>query len=72
MYLKCVTEKTANQQKCFEDALLGLMRDVEFDKISVVEICEAAGITRRIFYRLFETKYDCLISAIDHKLLGRP
>lgn len=70
MYLKCVTEKTANQQKCFEDALLGLMRDVEFDKISVVEICEAAGITRRIFYRLFETKYDCLISAIDHKLLA--
>ncbi len=70
MYLKCVTEKTANQQKRFEDALLGLMKSKELDKISVVEICEAAGITRRIFYRLFETKQDCLISAIDHKLLA--
>ena len=70
MYLRCVTEKTANQQKCFEDALLRLMKVKELDKISVVEICEAAGITRRIFYRLFETKQDCLISAIDHKLLA--
>ena len=69
MYLKCVTEKTSGQQKMFEDALFRLMKGKDFDKISVVEICDTAGITRRIFYRLFETKQDCLVSAIDHKIL---
>ncbi len=70
MYLNCTTEKTVNQQKQFEDALLEIMKTKEMDKISVVEICERAGITRRIFYRLFETKYDCLMAAIDHKILA--
>ena len=70
MYLNCITEKTANQQKRFEDALIQLMKGKDIEKISVVEICEAAGITRRIFYRLFETKQDCLVSAIDHKILA--
>lgn len=70
MYLKCTTEKTVNQQKRFEEALLEIMKTKEMDKISVVEICEQAGITRRIFYRLFETKYDCLVAAIDHKILA--
>ena len=69
MYLKCVTEKTAHQQSCLEAALIELMKDVDFEKISVVDICEKAGITRRIFYRLFETKQDCLLAAIDHKIV---
>ena len=70
MYLKCATEKTAKQQSCFEAALLNLMNDKDFEKISVVDICERAGITRRIFYRLFETKQDCLLAAIDHKIIN--
>ena len=70
MYLNCTTEKTVNQQKRFEDALLEIMKTKEIDKTSVVEICEKAGITRRIFYRLFETKYDCLVAAIDHKIMA--
>lgn len=70
MYLKCTTEKTVNQQRQFEDALLEILKTKEMEKISVVEICQQAGITRRIFYRLFETKYDCLVSAIDHRILA--
>lgn len=70
MYLNCTTEKTANQQKCFENALIELLKAKDIEYISVVEICERAGITRRIFYRLFETKYDCLVAAIDHKILA--
>ena len=70
MYLQCSTVKTANQQKLFENALISLMQNEDFEKISVVDICERAGITRRIFYRLFETKHDCLVAAIDHKMMG--
>jgi AcrR family transcriptional regulator len=69
MYLQCSTAKTANQQKLFENALISLMQSEDFEKISVVDICERASITRRIFYRLFETKYDCLVAAIDHKMM---
>lgn len=69
MYLQCSTAKTANQQKLFENALIDLMQSEDFEKISVVDICERAGITRRIFYRLFETKYDCLVATIDHKMV---
>lgn len=68
MYHNCVTEKTIRQQLALEKALIELLGERELDKISVVEICERAGITRRIFYRLYETKNDCLVAAIDHKL----
>lgn len=70
MYRNCVTEKTVRQQLALEKALIELLEERDLDKISVVEICERAGITRRIFYRLYETKQDCLVAAIDHKLKG--
>lgn len=35
-----------------------LMRETTIDKITVVRICEEAGISRRNFYRYFTDKYD--------------
>lgn len=35
-----------------------LIRETTIDKITVVKICEKAGISRRNFYRYFNDKYD--------------
>lgn len=70
MYRYCHTHKTTAQQQAFEDALLAAMRTKTLESITVVELCTAAGVSRRSFYRLFETKQDVVISLIDHTLLS--
>lgn len=39
-----------------ESAFFGLMRERRFSEISVIDICEAAGVARKTFYRNFESK----------------
>lgn len=39
-------------------AVDSLARERDFDELRVDEICEAAGISRSAFYRLFEDKYQ--------------
>lgn len=43
-----------------------LMRKMTIDKISVTDICEHAGISRRNFYRYFVDKYK-VIETIYHR-----
>ncbi len=38
-------------------------------KITVVSLCEHSGLSRKTFYRLFESKDDVLIALIDHTFL---
>lgn len=45
-----------------------LLREKEFEKISVTEICEAAVIRRPTFYTHFLDKYDFLTFFIKHKM----
>lgn len=42
------------------DALKTLLRDNRFEDLSVLEICEQAGIHRATFYKHFVDKYDFL------------
>lgn len=70
MYRSCHTQKTAEQQILFERALLSIMQEKPYDKISVVDLCTYTGLSRRIFYRLFDTKLDALTSQIDHTLMS--
>ncbi|MDR1630383.1 MAG: TetR/AcrR family transcriptional regulator [Oscillospiraceae bacterium] len=44
------------------DALLSLMEEKAFKNISITEIAEKADLSRRTFYRIFETKEDVLIN----------
>lgn len=69
MYRKCTTEKTISQQRHLEECMLQLIERKDYNDITVTELCKNAGITRRIFYRLFETKDDVLYALIDHTLL---
>lgn len=70
MYRKCVTEVSVRHQKQAEDALLDLMEKMPYEDITVTQLCQSAGITRRIFYHLFTSKADALCALIDHLLLA--
>ena len=69
MYTMCITEKTAQQQKLFEEVFLQMLLESNYDDITVSDLCRRAGLTRKIFYRLFEKKADVLYSMIDRALM---
>lgn len=69
MYTLCATEKTARQQRQFEKVFLQMMLENDYDSITISELCRQAGLSRKIFYRLFEKKADVLYALIDHTLL---
>lgn len=69
MYTRCITEKTALQQHQFEQTFLQMLLESHYDDITISELCRRAGLTRKMFYRLFETKADVLHSLIDRTLM---
>ena len=69
MYTNCTTEKTALQQKQFEQVFLQMLLEDYYDNITISELCRRAGLSRKIFYRLFEKKADILYSMIDRALM---
>ncbi|MBQ2854855.1 MAG: TetR/AcrR family transcriptional regulator C-terminal domain-containing protein [Oscillospiraceae bacterium] len=69
MYRKCTTEISVRHQKQVEQALLELMQKFSYEDITVTLLCAEAGITRRIFYHLFNNKADALYAMIDHCIL---
>ncbi|MBQ8518926.1 MAG: hypothetical protein IJ455_04860 [Agathobacter sp.] len=70
MYRQCTTEKTATQQKIFQDALLDALQDHMYHEITIIDLCNQTGLSRNIFYRLFECKDDVLHAIIDHCYLA--
>lgn len=52
-------------QACLFDALMKLMQEKKFDKISVGELCEAAGVSRMTYYRSYNNKEDILLQHLD-------
>ena len=69
MYLKCTTERSAAHQRSLERQLLKSMLQTPFEQISISSLCQEAGVSRKTFYRLFETKTDVLLALLDHTLL---
>ena len=65
MYRQCTTEKTASQQRLFQNTLLTCMQDHLYQDISVTDLCHQTGLSRNVFYRLFDHKEDVLYSLID-------
>lgn len=70
MYRKCVTEISVQHQKQVEEALLELMQKLPYEDITVTQLCQAANISRRVFYHLFNSKADALYALIDHSILA--
>lgn len=70
MYRKCATETSVQHQKQVTDSLLALMEKMPYEDITVTQLCQTAGITRRIFYHLFSNKTGALHALVDHKILN--
>lgn len=68
MYKLCSTEKSARNQQLMETAFLKLALQQNYDDITISDICREAGLSRKVFYRLFENKNDVLYALIDHTL----
>ena len=47
-------------KECMADALLRAMKEKSFEKITVTEITEAAGVNRSTWFRNFESKDEAL------------
>lgn len=69
MYRMCTTEKSALQQRRIEDTMVNLMLEQDYEDITISELCLKAGLSRKIFYRLFEKKGDVLEALLDHTFL---
>ncbi len=69
MYKLCTTEKSAVNQRRIEAAFLSLMASVPYDSIKISEVCRLSGLSRKVFYRLFEQKADVVYALIDHTIM---
>lgn len=49
-------------KQCIAEALINLMEEKDYQKISLTEICETAGFSRMAYYRNFKSKDDILIT----------
>jgi len=70
MYRKCVTEISVLHQKQIAEALLELMGRIPYEDITVTQLCETSGVSRRIFYHLFNSKADALQALVDLAIQG--
>ena len=62
------TSKSAQTKRHIVSTFLSLMDTKPWEKISVIEICRAAEITRGTFYQYFGDIYD-LVEQLEHALL---
>ena len=69
MYRLCTTERSAQQQRRIEATLVELMLEEDYENITVSEICLKCGLSRKVFYRLFDKKNDVLDAMLDHIFL---
>ena len=68
MYKLCKTEESATRQRRIENVLLSLMLKKHYDDISVSEICLAADIPRKTFYRYFDGKEGVKQALLNHTM----
>ena len=62
----CGKNKTAcASRRQTADAFLVLLREEPYARISVTQLCQAAGISRQTFYNLFQSKENVLIYTLE-------
>ena len=66
MYKYCATEESVRRQRQLEQCLLKLMLSENYQHITISQICDLAGISRKSFYRYFTGKEGCLFALLDH------
>ncbi len=56
-------------KQAYASSLRELMKVVPFEKITVAQICEKCGLTRKSFYYHFKDKYDLVTWIFDQELI---
>ena len=69
MYKHCTTEESAQRQRHLEQCLLRLMGETPYNGITIGMICEKAELSRKSFYRYFDSKESCLHALLDHTIM---
>lgn len=69
MYKLCKTEQSAQRQRDFELALLRLMEQKNYYKITITDLCKEMGAPRKAFYRYFDSIDDVLDALLDYEYL---
>lgn len=69
MYKHCTTEESVRRQRQLGQCLLALMSDIPYSDITIGNICEQAGLSRKSFYRYFDSKDSCLFALLDHTIM---
>lgn len=70
MYKHCTTEESAQRQRQLEQCLLKLLADIPYTGITIGQICQEVGVSRKSFYRYFDSKDDCLCALLDHVIMN--
>ena len=65
MYRKQTNKTALQSQRMMADALLELMKEHSFPRITITQICDRAGVGRKTFYRNFELKEDVIAFRLD-------
>jgi len=60
-----INKQVARTREWILGALIKLMENQPYEKISILNITEKAGVARQSFYRNYESKEDILIKFID-------
>ena len=68
MYKHCATEESVRRQRQLETSLLELMLTTSYPQITISDICDRVGISRKSFYRYFTGKEGCLCALMDHAI----
>jgi len=50
-------------------ALIYLLKDLPFEKVTIGDVCEKAMVNRMTFYKHFKDKYDLLEQTIDYLMM---
>ena len=66
-----ITEAQRQERKrAFLTAALGCLRETSYARVTVDQICAAAGASKGAFYLYFQTKRDLLLALIDEQEAG--
>ena len=70
MHRDYITTESAGRRQLLEEQLFQAMLQKPYAEISVSELCEDAGVSRKSFYRYFGNKDGCLNALLDRVFLG--
>ncbi len=65
-YRNCSSTRAIQQQSIFENSLLEVMSAKKYADITVTDIANHAGLSRKSFYHYFDGKDGCLKALVDH------